>query len=275
MRPVEESCRACQGLAREFTEGSSKPLPSGVLRQSNRKLSKEFTSQMKHFLAFTLLASSAVAVSAQTPAAPIPSAPAPAGSTAAAPAGPTKIAVIAFQVAVGQSNEFQRNFADLQKKYDPKRQQLKALSDEIDAKTKALQTEGDKLSDAERASRSREIDDKKKQLDRSAEDAQNDFQQEMQETFAGVAQKLYDVMATYAQQNGYTLVLDISNQQTPVLYALPATEITKAVLDAYNVKSGVPAPPPGATPAPTPGVTAPRTPGATAPRPPARTPAGK
>ena len=46
---------------------------------------------------------------------------------AAAPAGPAKIAVIAFQVAVAQTNEGQRNFADLQKKYDPKRQQLKSL----------------------------------------------------------------------------------------------------------------------------------------------------
>ncbi len=40
-------------------------------------------------------------------------------TSAAAPAGPTKIAVIAFQAAVGQTNEFQRNFADLQKKFTP------------------------------------------------------------------------------------------------------------------------------------------------------------
>jgi outer membrane protein len=40
------------------------------------------------------------------------------------------------------------------------------------------------------------------------------------------------------------------SQQAPlVLYASPSTDITKAVLDAYNVKSGVPAPPPASTPA--------------------------
>jgi outer membrane protein len=49
-------------------------------------------------------------------------------------------------------------------------------------------------------------------------------------------------MSAYAQQQGYTLVLDISQQQSPVLYALPSTEITNAVVDAYNAKSGVPAP---------------------------------
>lgn len=226
----------------------------------------------RSFTLFALLASS-LAVCAQTPAAPMPAAPSPAGAVSAAPEGATKIAVIAFQAAVGQTNEFQRNFADLQKKYEPKRQQLKSLSDEVDSKTKALQTEGDKLSDAERASRAKEIDDKKKQLDRSAEDAQNDFQQEMQELYTSTAQKVYDIMSTVAQQNGYTLVLDTTSQQTPVLFAVPANDITKQVIDAYNTKSGVPAPPQPAAGAPaTPGQQAvPRAPGAAAPRRPAQT----
>ena len=51
------------------------------------------------------------------------------------------------------------------------------------------------------------------------------------------------VLTSYEQQQGYTLVLDYAQQQTPVLYAQPSTDITKAIIDAYNVKSGVPAPP--------------------------------
>jgi len=184
-------------------------------------------------LAVTLASGFVLSAAAQTPAAP------------AAPAGPAKIAVIAFQAAVGQTNEFQRNFADLQKKYEPKRQDLKTLNDEIESLTKQLQAQGDKLSEAERAARAKTIDDKTKQLKRSAEDAQNDFQNEMQEMYNGVASKVYDVLATYAQQQGFTLVLDVSQQQNPVLYANESTNITKPILDAYNVKSGVPAPPPG------------------------------
>jgi outer membrane protein len=208
---------------------------------------------MKQSLAFAVLMASGIVLgaAAQTPAESAAAAPAntPA-ATAAAPATP-KIAVIAFQVAVGQTNEFQRNFADLQKKYDPKRQQLKALSDEIDNLTKQLQTQGDKLSDAERATRAKQIDDKKKQLQRDGEDASNDFQNEMQEMYQGLASKVYDVLSTYAQQHGYTLVLDVAQQQTPVLYAVDSTNITKPIIDAYNTKSGVPAPPaqPGGAPA--------------------------
>jgi outer membrane protein len=205
-------------------------------------------------LAFTLASGFALSAAAQTPAAP-----------AAAPTGPAKIAVIAFQAAVGQTNEFQRNFADLQKKYEPKRTQLKTLSDEVDNLTKQLQTQGDKLSDAERASRAKTIDDKKKQLQRQGEDAQNDFQGEMQEMYNGVASKVYDVLSTYAQQQGFTLVLDVSQQQNPVLYAHESTNITKPILDAYNVKSGVPAPPAqpaGSAPAPAAPRPAPKAPAA-------------
>src|SRR6266567_1633590 len=202
-------------------------------------ISKEFYTRMKRSLVFAVILASgfALTAAAQTPAAP--SAPA-----AAAPAGPPKIAVVAFQVAVGQTNEFQRNFADLQKKFDPKRQQLKALSDEVDNLTKQLQAQGDKLSEAERASRTKTIDDKKKQLQRDGEDAQNDFQQEMQETYAGVAAKVAELLNTYAQQHGYTLVLDGGQQEAAVvLFASPSTDITKPIIEAYNQKSGVPAPP--------------------------------
>ena len=220
---------------------------------SDPGIPKEFFTRMKRLFAVAMILASGLALNA---AAQVPSAPATAST--AAPAGPAKIAVIAFQVAVAQTNEGQRNFADLQKKYDPKRQQLKTLSDEIDSLTKQLQAQGEKLSEAERASRAKTIDDKKKQLQRDAEDAQNDMQGEMQEVYNALASKVYDVLNDYSKQHGFTVVLDIAQQQTPVLYASESTNITKAIIDAYNLKSGVPAPPPAAPEAPAP---APKTPG--------------
>jgi outer membrane protein len=187
---------------------------------------------MKRSLVFAVFLASGFALSA----------PAQSPPASAAPAGPAKIAVINFQAAVGQTNEGQRDFADLQKKYEPKRLQLKALSDEIDSLTKQLQTQGDSLSDAVRASRAKAIDDKKKELDRSAGDAKSDYQGEVQGLFTSLSSKVYDVLASYAQQHGYTLVLDMEQEQGVVLFAQPANDITKAITDAYNVKSGVPAP---------------------------------
>ena len=120
--------------------------------------------------------------------------------TTAAPSGPLKIAVVSFQDVVTQTNEFQRNFADLQKKYDPKRQQLKALGDEIETLTKQIDAQGASLSDTERAAKTRAIEDKKKQAQRLADDAQKDFQDEMQQIFNATASKVGDVLTDYAKR---------------------------------------------------------------------------
>jgi outer membrane protein len=210
---------------------------------------------MKRSLALVLTLASSFALSAvaQTPAA--------SAATPASASGPTKIAVIAFQVAVAQTNEGQRNFADLQKKFDPRREQLKKMSDDVDAMTKQLQADQAKLTPAEQQSRATALDNKKKQLDRDAQDASTDFQQEMQDVYNGLASKVYDVLQSYAELHGYTLVLDVSQQQNPVLYASNSNNITKEIIDAYNVKSGIPAPPAqpaGSTEAPSPRPAAPR-----------------
>jgi outer membrane protein len=227
---------------------------------------------MKRSFVFVIMLASGLVLSAsaQTPAAPaagqrfIPTTP-DAAASAAAPAGPAKIAVIQFQIAVAQTNEGQRAFADLQKKYAPKEAALKSLNDEIDGMTKQLQTQGATLSEADRATRAKGIDDKKKQLDRETEDLRNDGQQDMQDLYNNLASKVYDVMQSYAEQQGFTLILDTSTQQSPVLYASNGTNITKAVIDAYNLKSGVPAQPaaPAAQSAPRPATK----PGASTPRP--------
>ncbi len=53
------------------------------------------------------------------------------------------------------------------------------------------------------------------------------------------------LMSDYADKHGYTLVLDEGDQQTQtVLYAVPAMDITKEIIDAYNTKSGIAAPAP-------------------------------
>ncbi|HEY6489718.1 MAG: OmpH family outer membrane protein [Terracidiphilus sp.] len=202
-------------------------------------------------IAASLLTGFALSATGQASAAPA------AGDVAQTPQQ-SKIAVIAFQAVVTQTNEFQRNYADLQKKYEPKRQELKTLNDQIDSLQKQLQAQGATLSDEERETRARTVSDKQKQLQREQEDDQNDFQQDMQDTFNGVATKVGEVLVSYAQQRGFTLVLDGGEQQTQfVLYHNPATDISQSILAAYNTKSGVPAPPaaPPSAPTPRPGAT--------------------
>jgi outer membrane protein len=208
------------------------PDASYVTARPRNQKPKEFPIHMMRTIAIAVSLASGLVLSA-------------AAQTPATSAAPAKVAVISFQAAVSQTNEFQRNFADLQKKYDPKRRDMKTQSDEIEGLEKQLQAQADKLSESEAAGRTKTIDDKKKLLKRSLDDAQADFQKEMQDLYGGVANKVGEVMDSYVKQHGYTLVVDNSTneQQAPlVLFASPSSDITKAVIDAYNLKSGVPAP---------------------------------
>jgi len=207
---------------------------------------------MKRTLALAVLLASGLVLNAaaQTPAAP--------AASAAAPAIPAKVAVIAFQVAVAQTNEGQRNFSDVQRKFEPKQAQLKALNDDIENLKKQLQAQGDKLSPAESAARTKKIDDETKELQRNAEDARNDYQSAVGDMYNTLASKVFEVVESYAKEQGYTLVLDGSQQQSPILWAAETTDITKPVIAAYNLKSATP------TAVPTAPRPAPKAPGASA-----------
>ncbi len=209
---------------------------------------------------------STAAAMAQTAATPAPATTAPA-ATAQAPAPPqavpAKIALIAFEQAVFATNEGQRAVQEVSKKYEPKKAQIDSLGQEVDSLKKQLQSAPATLSDEERATRLRNIDAKEKQLNRDMEDANNAYQADLQEAYAKVARKVSAAVQTYVSQNGYTLLLDVSNQQNSnVMWASqnPNIDVTMAVVQAYNASSGVTAPPPSApsaAPAARPRTTAP------------------
>jgi outer membrane protein len=53
---------------------------------------------------------------------------------------------------------------------------------------------------------------------------------------------MLDVLDKFAKQNGYALILDVSSQQSPVLWASETTNVTQEIVTAYNAQSGVAAP---------------------------------
>ena len=189
-------------------------------------------------------------------------APAAAPAPVAPQAVPAKIAIIAFQQAVVATNEGQRALADLQKKYEPQKSKIDGEGAEVNSLRQQLQALPATTSDEERATRERAIDTKEKSLQRDEEDASNAYQGELQQAYGKVAQKVGATAVKYVQESGFTLLLNVGGSQQapdPVLWATPSTDITQAVVNAYNASSGIAAPPPSA-PAP-----ARRTPPAAAP----------
>lgn len=208
---------------------------------------------------------------AQTGGAATPSSPAATGaSPAAAPAATsTRVGTINVEAAVFGSNEGRRDADALTKKLEPKQNELKSQNDELESLQKQLQTQGDKLNDDARATLVKQIETKKKSLDRAVQDFQEDGQNQGKEIFSRILQKMAPTIVQYAQDNGYALIVDTSNQwpQSQVLWSGEGVDITKAIVEAYNVKSGVPAPAPTAkAPAPKPAAPKPAAPATTPPK---------
>jgi outer membrane protein len=180
-------------------------------------------------------------------------APATTPSTAATTPGGVKVGIIDIQQAIVGTNEGARDFETLQKKFEPKRNELAGLNTEIENLKKQLNTQGDKMNEEARATLLKSIESKQKVLQRTGEDAQNDFQQQQNEIAQRILQKMAPVIDKYAKSNGYGLLFDSSNPwpQGPLLWATAGVDLTKVIVDAYNAQSGVAAPirPAGSTPA--------------------------
>lgn len=162
---------------------------------------------------------------------------------AAAPTAETtgsKIGIINIQEAILATNEGQRDFGALQKKFEPKQSELNTLNKEIQTLQDQLKTQGDKLNETARQDLVKNIEVKQKSLQRQAEDAQADFQGQQSDIANRIGGKLMEVIDKFAKQNGYAVVIDASSQQSPVLWASTGNIITKEIVDAYNSQSGVP-----------------------------------
>jgi len=224
---------------------------------------------MRSFLAIAVF--SIISAWAQTGgAAPAAAASSPANAaptTTIATGTGSKLGTINIEQAVLGSNEGQRDFAALQKKLEPKQNELKSQNEELESLQKQLQTQGDKLNEDARATLVKQIETKKKSFDRSVQDAQEDFQNQQKEIFQRILQKMAPVIVKHAQAGGFAMVMDTSNPwpQSPLLWYGEQGDITKAVVDLYNTQSGVPAPAASGAVAPKPPAPRPAAPKPTTP----------
>lgn len=188
---------------------------------------------------------------ATTPASSDPLPAAPGAPTTVATGTGTKVGTISVEQAIFASNEGQRDFEALSKKLEPKQTELKGQNDEIDSLKKQLNTQDGKLNDEARANLVKQIEEKQKKLERDVQDARDDAQNQQNEIAQRILQKMAPIIVKYAGDNGFGLIIDTSNPwpNGPVLWAGTSVDITKPVVDTYNVQSGVPAPAHTTTPA--------------------------
>jgi outer membrane protein len=179
---------------------------------------------------------------------------------------PSKVGVISIQGAIVGTKDGQKASQELDAKFVPKNKEFQNRQSEIVQLQDQLSKGGTVMADDKRNQLARDIDEKKKRLERDMQDAEEDLRGEQQKVLSSLGQRMMAVIEKYAKDNGYNLILDVSNQNTPVLYASSGIDITQDIVSLYDktTANGAPAPTTSTTstkPAPTTNVAPAKAPG--------------
>jgi outer membrane protein len=162
-----------------------------------------------------------------------------------------KVAVISVQGAIIATKDGQKAANDLQAKAAPKQKEIETRQSEINSLQDQLTKGQNTLSESAKGDLYKSIETKKKNLQRDVEDASAEMDAEQQKILQTLGQKVLAVIEKYARDQGYTLVVDVSSPQTPVMYASPSIDITKEIVDLYDKSTAAmsaPAPAPKTAP---------------------------
>jgi outer membrane protein len=147
---------------------------------------------------------------------------------------PAKVAIIHVQNAILQTKDGQKAAGDLQSRFAPKKADLDKKQSDIAALQDQLRKGSATLSEDAKAKLMRDIDANNKSLQRDTEDAQADLDAEQGKIMQELGNKVMAVLEKFATANGYALVLDVSNPQTPVLWASQTIDITTDIVKLYD-----------------------------------------
>lgn len=184
----------------------------------------------------------------------------------AAGASAQKAAWLNMQSALLGTQDGEKVQAELKKKFAPKEQEFQKRQSDLQAKQAQYQKTMNTISDAAKASAEREMEALGRTLQRDNEDAQQDFQAEENRVLSPLLQKMQNIINKYATDNQIGMVVDASRQQNNLIYADPASDITKAIVALYNQAPAAAAPVP-ATARPVTSAPPPARPATPAPKP--------
>jgi outer membrane protein len=163
---------------------------------------------------------------------------------ASAQTTPSKVGVISIQGAIVGTKDGQKASQDLDAKFVPRKKDFDTRQSEIAQLQDQYNKSGTVMSEEKRNQLARDIDEKKKRLERDMQDAEEDLKGEQQKVLQGLGQRMMAVIEKYAKDNGYSMILDVSNPNTPVLYASSGIDITQDIVSLYDKTTvgGAPAP---------------------------------
>src|SRR5438270_3055482 len=147
---------------------------------------------------------------------------------------PTKVGIIHIQNAILATKDGQKAANELQSKFGPTKSQIDKMQSDVLQVEDKLKKGSQTLSEDARQQLMRDRDQKATALKRATEDAQAEVEQEEGKIMQELGQRVMQVVAKYANDNGFAIIIDVSSQQTPVLWAANGIDITKEIVDMYD-----------------------------------------
>ena len=185
------------------------------------------------------------------------------GQTAASGNSTVKVGVVNMMQAISSTAEGKQAASELQSQFLSRQQELDSLNKQLEDVQQRLNGQP-RPSGEEGARLSVQANRLAQRIDRKKNEYQEDINSAQTELVNAIGGKMMEVLNRYAQENGFVTVLDSSAQNSPVLFASKASDITEEIVRLYDqahpVKTAAapatkPAP---ALPAPKPGSTAPK-----------------
>lgn len=176
------------------------------------------------------------------------------GSTGA-PA-PSKVGTISLQAAIVNTAEGKQASAELQTQFAARSTELQNLQKQIKDIQAKLQSRQQVLSEGESGRLRSEAERLTGTLQRKQQYFQEDLNAAQQDMMNNIGPKLAEVLSKYSKENGYSVILDTSSQQTPVVYGAPQVDVTEEITKLYD-QSHPAKSTPTTTPKPTPRPTKP------------------
>ena len=184
-----------------------------------------------------------------------------AAPAAGAAATPKSVGIINLRGAIGSTAEGKQASAELQSQFAPRSTEIDNLTKQINELQQKLQAGQGKLSQEEEGRLTAQGQRATQILQRRQTEFQEDASAAQQDVLERIGRKMVDVLDRYARENGFSVILDTSGQNSPILYASNQVDVTQDIIrlydQAYPVKTGAP----GAAPAtPKPATPKPATP---------------
>jgi Skp family chaperone for outer membrane proteins len=194
-----------------------------------------------------------------------------AGQTPAQTAAPAKIGILNAQAALFSTKDGQAASEELKKRFEPKIAELQKKETELRDIQDRISRGQNTMAPVALQELQKQFDQKKKAFDRDKQDLDDEGNAAESKITSELSEKLKKVIDKIGLDGGYTLIIDVSNPNTGLVYFQEGTDITQAVIEAYDktVSTAKPAvsavKPPPAKPATPPPAAAPKPPPPAAP----------